>query len=68
MAQINIGSDSGLSVGNVLIVFRGTEYVGDLTLTTVEPKVAVGKFQPARRASKVQKGDSVITSFGGTPQ
>jgi hypothetical protein len=68
MAQINIGSDSGLSPGNNLIVFRGNEYIGDLALTTVEPKVAVGKFTPARRTAKVQEGDSVITSFGGTPQ
>lgn len=68
LAQVNIGSDSGLSVGNVLIVFRGNEYVGDLTLTAVEPKVAVGKFVPARRTAKVEVGDSVITSFAGTPQ
>jgi hypothetical protein len=65
MAQINIGSDSGLSPGNVLIVFRGNEYVGDLSITAAEPKVAVGKFVPARRTAKVEKGDSVITSFGG---
>jgi hypothetical protein len=67
-AQINIGGDSGLSIGNRLIVFRGNEYVGDLDLTTVEPKVAVGKFTPARRTAKIAAGDSVITSFGGTPQ
>ena len=66
MAQVNIGSDSGLSPGNDLIVFRGNEYVGDLTITTVEPKTAVGKFRPARRAAKIQKGDSVITSFENT--
>lgn len=68
LAQVNIGSDSGLSVGNSLIVFRGNEYVGDLTITTVEPKVAVGKFVPARRTAKIQAEDSVITSFTGTPQ
>ena len=66
--KINIGSDSGLSPGNSLIVFRGNEYIGDLALTTVEPKAAVGKFSPARRAAKVKEGDSVISSFGGTPQ
>lgn len=67
-AQINIGGDSGLSIGNRLIVFRANEYVGDLDLTAVEPKAAVGKFTPARRTAKIEKGDSVITSFGGTPQ
>ena len=68
MAQINIGSDSGLSVGNVLTAYRGSEYVGDLTITAVEAKVAVGKFTPARRNSQIRKDDSVITSFSGTPQ
>lgn len=68
LAQINIGSDSGLSPGNTLIVFRGTEYLGDLTLTAADPKVAVGKFVPKSRAAKIEVGDSVITSFAGTPQ
>ena len=68
LVQINIGSDSGLSVGNVLIVFRGSEYLGDLILTSTEPKVAVGKLIAKTKSIKVQEGDSVITSFAGTPQ
>jgi hypothetical protein len=68
LAQIDIGSDSGLSPGNTLIVFRGNEYLGDLTLTAADPKVAVGKFVPKSRAAKIGVGDSVITSFAGTPQ
>jgi hypothetical protein len=68
LAQINIGSDSGLSVGNVLIVYRGSEYLGDLTLITVNPKESVGKFAPNKKTSVVQKDDSVATSFSGSPQ
>jgi hypothetical protein len=68
LVQINIGSDSGLSPGNVLTVFKGSEYKGDLLLTTVEAKTAVGKFTPAKRTSKAEKDDSVITSFTGSPQ
>jgi hypothetical protein len=68
LAQVNIGSDSGLSTGNVLIVFRGAEYLGDLTLTSVNPKESVGKFNPAKRTSTIQKDDMVITSFSGSPQ
>jgi cell shape-determining protein MreC len=66
--QVDIGSDSGLSAGNVLIVFSGSEYLGDLTVTVAEPKTAVGKFVPKSRSAKVKKGDSVITSFTGSPQ
>jgi len=68
LAQVNIGSDSGLSPGNVLTVYKGTEYKGDLQLTTVEPKTAVGRFMPAKRTSKIEKDDLVITSFSGNPQ
>jgi hypothetical protein len=68
LAQINIGSDSGLSPGNVLTVFVGSEYKGDLTITAVDPKTAVGKFTPVRREVKIMKDDQVITSFSGVSQ
>jgi len=68
LAQIDIGSDSGLSVGNVLTVFKGEVFKGDLMLTGVSAKAAVGKFTPARRGATIAVGDSVITSFSGTPQ
>ena len=51
MAQVNVGSDSGLTPGNVLIVYRGSEYLGDLQITHAEPKAAVGKFTPNARAA-----------------
>lgn len=68
LAQVNIGSDSGLSIGNSLIVYRGNEYLGDLMIVRTEAKGAVGKFVPKSRSAKIQEGDSVITSFTGTPQ
>jgi hypothetical protein len=68
LAQIDIGSDSGLSVGNVLTVFKGETFKGDLMLTSVNAKSAVGKFTPARRNATIAVDDSVITSFSGTPQ
>jgi hypothetical protein len=68
LASINIGSDSGLSPGNVLTVFIGSEYKGDLTITAVDPKTAVGKFTPVRRGVQVLKDDNVITSFAGVSQ
>jgi hypothetical protein len=68
LAQINIGSDSGLSPGNVLTVFVGSDYKGDLTVTAVDPKTAVGKFTPVRRGVQISKDDQVITSFSGISQ
>ncbi len=68
LAQVDVGSDSGLSAGNVLTVYQGNEYKGDLKLTSVLPKSAVGKFTPAKRTSKILAGDKVITSFSTIPQ
>ncbi len=68
LAQVDVGSDSGLSAGNVLTVYQGSEYKGDLKLTSVLPKSAVGKFTPAKRTSKIVAGDKVITSFSSIPQ
>jgi hypothetical protein len=63
LAQISVGSDSGISVGNVLTVYSGSTYLGDLTVTVAESKIAVGKFAPAKRNFKIEVGNSVITSF-----
>jgi hypothetical protein len=68
LASVNIGSDSGLSRGNVLIVYRGNQFLGELTLSEVSPKVSVGKFVPNKRTDTVQVGDQVATSLTGTPQ
>ena len=68
LAQINVGSDSGISAGNVLIIYRGETYIGDLTITGTEPKIAVGKFVPAKRNMTVQVDDAVITSFSSVSQ
>jgi hypothetical protein len=68
LAQVNIGSDSGLNPGTVLTVYKGSEYKGDLVLTTVQPKTAVGKFIAKNKTSKIEKDDDVITSFGSSPQ
>lgn len=73
LVVINIGSDSGLQAGHSLMVYRGDsgdakiapEYLGQLLLTRVDPKGAVGSFKPATASKKIMKGDSVATSFGG---
>ena len=44
------------------------EYLGDLKLTNVQVKTAVGQFTPNKKTSVIQKGDQVATSLGGSPQ
>jgi hypothetical protein len=68
LAQIDIGSDSGVTAGNVLTVFKDNVYKGELRITNASAKIAVGIFTPARRTMTIEEGDSVITSFSSIPQ
>jgi hypothetical protein len=72
LAQISIGSDSGLQVGNVLQVYRldvanpkGSVYLGELTVKRVEPKAAVGQFKGVSSAKGLQGGEQVAASITG---
>jgi hypothetical protein len=75
---INIGSDSGISPGNKLVVYRidtlnpkNSLYLGELVVGAVEPKQAVGQFyhkpfaKPEERLPKVD--DIVSTTLGSRP-
>ncbi len=72
LTVINIGSDSGLSAGNKLVVYRDDPrnplYLGELTITRTEPKQAVGQFYPrpfARADERLpRENDVVSTSLG----
>lgn len=74
MAAVSIGSDSGVSVGNKLEVVRldeknplASRYLGTITLTSVQPKQAIGTFEASRTGpvKLPSKGDEVRTSLGG---
>jgi hypothetical protein len=75
LAVINIGSDSGISAGNKLLVYRvdaqnpkNSLYLGELVVSRTEPKQAVGQFYPkpfARPDERLPKEkDVVATSLG----
>jgi hypothetical protein len=72
LAQISVGSDNGVSVGNELDVFRvnpenplASQYLGKLRVTRVEPKAAVGQFVAAGREKLPKEGDEVAASITG---
>ena len=74
LVSINIGSDSGLSVGNALDVYRldlnntmASLYLGRLKIRRVEAKSAVGQFEPASasREKLPKQGDEVSASVTG---
>jgi hypothetical protein len=62
LAEISIGSDSGLVVGHKLTILRGDKYLGQLKLTRVEADKAVGIVAKSKNAI-LQVGDEVTTKF-----
>jgi len=75
LTVINIGSDSGLSAGNKLEIYRidaqnpkNSVYLGELVLGRTEPKQAVGQFYPkpfAKPDERLPKVDDIAsTSLG----
>ena len=45
--ELTPGLDSQLDVGHSLIVSRGSQYIGTVTVTNADPKTAIGSFRPA---------------------
>jgi hypothetical protein len=75
LTVVSIGSDSGISAGNKLYIMRidtqnpaNSLYLGELVISRVEPKQAVGQFYPkpfAKPDERLPKeNDMVSTSMG----
>jgi len=75
LTVINIGSDSGISAGNKLLIYRpdnqnpkNSLYLGELVVSRTEPKQAVGQFYPkpfAKPDERLPKENDVVsTSLG----
>lgn len=64
LASVSVGSADGVESGMVFVIYRGSEYIGDLEVTNVEPNQSAGRITRSRRAP--QAGDSVAdeTRFG----
>jgi hypothetical protein len=68
LVTINLGSDSGLSKGNTLEVFRlapKPTYLGTLRITDVRPNEAVGRLVSSNRRGGLQVGDEVASEILG---
>jgi len=67
--ELSVGSDDGLIVGHTMYVSRTSprpEYVGELTITSVEPDKALGVMTlPTYQGRKPQEGDIVKPKNAG---
>jgi len=55
--SISVGSADGVEPGMVFVIFRGSDYVGDLEVTDVEPDSAAGRITRTRGTPRA--GDMV---------
>lgn len=67
LIEVSIGSDDGLSRGNLLEVYRidgnNSTYLGRAEVVRVEPDRAVGRVDPKFRRGVIQKDDRVATKI-----
>lgn len=61
LATIDVGSSSGIREGMVMVVMRGSDYVGDLVITQeVNPTEAVGEVRAGIQNQRIRPGDVVV--------
>ncbi|OGX38040.1 MAG: hypothetical protein A3C36_06645 [Omnitrophica WOR_2 bacterium RIFCSPHIGHO2_02_FULL_52_10] len=56
---VSLGENDGLSVGNVLSVYRNNDYLGDIKVTRLQPKMSAADLITPLSIRNVQKNDQV---------
>jgi len=56
---VSMGSDDGVLPGDSMRVFRGTEYLGRIEVTSVGRRKSSAKVNPSLRISNLRRGDRV---------
>jgi vacuolar-type H+-ATPase subunit I/STV1 len=59
-AVISLGSEDGVSIGNVFSVYRNNKYVGDVKVEKVHDSMAAAAFTSPDLKEKVLEGDKVL--------
>lgn len=57
---INLGAKQGIKAGDVLSVYRGEEYLGDVKATRVQEQLSAADLIPPFSSNKVRKNDIVM--------
>ena len=61
LVEISIGGDDGLSVGDIVQVFRNTKYKGRLEILKTAPDRSVGRVDTRYQQGPILEGDRVAT-------
>ncbi|MEE9297248.1 MAG: hypothetical protein V3W34_20095 [Phycisphaerae bacterium] len=57
LVTLSVGSADRVEKGQVFVVFRGTQYIGDVQITDVEPNLSSGRFIRSAPGASPRKGD-----------
>ncbi len=57
---INIGSKQGLRIGDILSVYRGSEFLGEIRATRIQPEMAAADILPPLTSKVIRKNDQVV--------
>ncbi len=59
---VNLGQKDGVNVGNIMSVYRGKEYLGDVKITRVQPEMSAADLIPPFSSRLVRKNDQVVSA------
>ena len=57
---VNLGAKDGVKLGDMLSVYRGKEFLGDIKVTRVQPEMSAADLIPPFSSRKVRKNDQVL--------
>jgi hypothetical protein len=63
LVEVSIGSDDGIKTGHVMQVYRGNQYLGQITIRSTSPDRSVGLIDKKMQRGKIQKDDNVTTKL-----
>jgi hypothetical protein len=64
MIEVSVGRDDGIKAGHQLEIYRGSQYLGRVSILRVEDDKAIGAIVPGFRKGRIQAGDQVAANIG----
>lgn len=65
LVMISVGRDRKVETGYQFTVYRGSQYIGRVTVETVYPDMSAARIIKEMTPRAIQRGDSVTTRIGG---
>jgi hypothetical protein len=63
LVEVSVGSDDGIRRGMRLIVYRGSEFICELDVTSATADKAIGRVIEETRNGTIERGDNVTTKL-----